>query len=66
MSIPRDYASCKFPGYGMDKINHANVEGGPELVAQTIAYNLGNIQIDRYVRVSTGRFSRNCRPGWRH
>lgn len=55
MSIPRD-TRVQIPGYGMDKINHANVEGGPELVAQTIAYNLGNIQIDRYVRVSTGAF----------
>jgi LCP family protein required for cell wall assembly len=55
MSIPRD-TRVQIPGYGMDKINQANVEGGPELVAQTIGYNLGNIQIDRYVRVSTGAF----------
>jgi LCP family protein required for cell wall assembly len=55
MSIPRD-TRVQIPGYGMEKINQANVEGGPELVAQTIAYNLGNIQIDRYVRVSTGAF----------
>ncbi len=55
MSIPRD-TRVQIPGYGMDKINQANVEGGPELVAQTVAYNLGNIQIDRYVRVSTEAF----------
>ena len=55
MSIPRD-TRVQIPGYGMDKINQANVEGGPELVAQTISYNLGNMQIDRYVRVSTGAF----------
>jgi LCP family protein required for cell wall assembly len=55
MSIPRD-TRVQIPGYGMDKINQANVEGGPDLVAQTIGYNLGNIQIDRYVRVSTGAF----------
>jgi LCP family protein required for cell wall assembly len=55
MSIPRD-TRVQIPGYGMDKINQANVEGGPELVAQTLGYNLGNLQIDRYVRVSTGAF----------
>jgi LCP family protein required for cell wall assembly len=55
MSIPRD-TRVQIPGYGMDKINQANVEGGPELVAQTIAYNLGNIEIDRYIRVHTGAF----------
>lgn len=55
MSIPRD-TRVQIPGYGMDKINQANVEGGAELVAQTIGFNLGNIPIDRYVRVSTGAF----------
>lgn len=55
MSIPRD-TRVQIPGYGMAKINHANVEGGPELVAQTIADNLGNVQIDRYVRVNTAAF----------
>jgi LCP family protein required for cell wall assembly len=55
MSIPRD-TRVQIPGYGMDKINQANVLGGPELVAQTIAYNLGNIQIDRYLRVNTAAF----------
>jgi LCP family protein required for cell wall assembly len=55
MSIPRD-TRVQIPGYGMDKINQANVEGGPELVAQTVAYNMGNIEIDRYVRVHTGAF----------
>lgn len=55
LSIPRD-TRVQIPGYGMAKINQANVDGGPELVAQTIGYNLGNIPIDRYVRVSTGAF----------
>ena len=36
------------------------------LVAQTIAYNLGNIQIDRYVRVSTGAFREIVDLVWRH
>lgn len=55
LSIPRD-TRVTIPGYGMDKINQANVDGGPELVAQTIAYNLGNVAIDRYVRVNTDAF----------
>jgi LCP family protein required for cell wall assembly len=55
ISIPRD-TRVQIPGYGMAKMNHANVEGGPTLVAQTIANNLGNVQIDRYVRVNTSAF----------
>lgn len=55
VSIPRD-TRVQIPGYGMAKINQANVEGGAGLVAQTINYNLGNIQIDRYIRVNTAAF----------
>lgn len=55
LSIPRD-TRVEIPNYGIAKINHANVEGGPELVAQTIHYNLGTVPVDRYVRVSTGAF----------
>ncbi len=55
MSIPRD-TRVQIPGFGMDNINQANVLGGPELVAQTVAYNLGNIQVDRYVRINTSAF----------
>lgn len=55
LSIPRD-TRVRIPKYGIAKINHANVEGGPELVAQTINANLANVPIDRYVRVSTGAF----------
>ncbi|MEB3288953.1 MAG: LCP family protein [Leptolyngbya sp.] len=55
ISIPRD-TRVQVPGYGMAKINYANVAGGPSLVAQTIADNLGNVQIDRYVRVNTTAF----------
>jgi LCP family protein required for cell wall assembly len=55
MSIPRD-TRVQIPGSGMDKINQANVLGGPELVAQTIGYNLGNLQVDRYVRINTTAF----------
>ncbi|MBE9138753.1 LCP family protein [Nodosilinea sp. LEGE 07088] len=55
MSIPRD-TRVQIPGFGMDKVNQANVLGGPELVAQTLGYNLGNVQIDRYVRINTAAF----------
>lgn len=55
ISIPRD-TRVQIPGYGMAKINQANAEGGPGLVAQTINYNLGNVQIDRYIRVNTAAF----------
>jgi LCP family protein required for cell wall assembly len=55
LSIPRD-TQVEIPGEGIDKVNHANVAGGPELVAQTVQANLGPITVDRYVRVSTGAF----------
>lgn len=55
LSIPRD-TRVQIPEYGTDKINQANVEGGPELVAQTIRHSLGTVPVDRYVRVSTGAF----------
>ena len=53
LSIPRD-TQVNIPGEGVSKINHANLAGGPELVAATIQSNLGPVPIDRYVRVSTG------------
>ncbi|MEM9264191.1 MAG: LCP family protein [Cyanobacteria bacterium P01_F01_bin.13] len=55
MSIPRD-TRVDIPGYGSDKINQANVEGGAELAAQTVSYNFNEVEIDRYVRVSTAAF----------
>ncbi len=55
LSIPRD-TRVQIPGHGMDKINQANAEGGAVLAAQTIAYNLGDIPIDRYVRINTTAF----------
>ncbi len=55
MSIPRD-TRVEIPGYGFDKINEANAEGGAELAAQTVSYNFSNVEIDRYVRVSTTAF----------
>ena len=55
MSIPRD-TRVEIPDHGIDKINQANVEGGAELAAQTVSYNFNQIEIDRYVRVSTAAF----------
>lgn len=55
MSIPRD-TRVEIPGYGIDKINQANFEGGAELAAQTVMHNFDNVKIDRFVRVSTGAF----------
>jgi polyisoprenyl-teichoic acid--peptidoglycan teichoic acid transferase len=55
MSIPRD-TRVEIPGYGIEKINQANFEGGAELAAQTVMHNFDNVEIDRYVRVSTAAF----------
>lgn len=55
LSIPRD-TQVNIPGEGVTKINHANIAGGPELVADTLQANLGPVTVDRYVRVSTGAF----------
>ncbi|MEL7332894.1 MAG: LCP family protein, partial [Cyanobacteria bacterium J06560_2] len=55
MSIPRD-TRVEIPGYGIEKINQANFEGGVELAAETVSYNFNNVEIDRYVRVSTTAF----------
>ncbi len=57
MSIPRD-TRVEIPGYGIEKINEANFEGGAELAAQTVMHNFDNVKIDRYVRVSTAAFKK--------
>ncbi len=51
VSIPRD-SRVLIPGFGYDKINAANVYGGPELVKKTIDNWLG-IHIDDYALVNT-------------
>ncbi|MFN8577061.1 MAG: LCP family protein [Candidatus Sericytochromatia bacterium] len=51
VSIPRD-SRVLIPGYGYNKINAANVFGGPELVKRTIDNWLG-IHIDDYALVNT-------------
>ncbi|MGA1625099.1 MAG: LCP family protein [Prochlorothrix sp.] len=50
-SIPRDTRS-HIQGYGMTKINEANVYGGPALTAQTVSELLNGVPIDRYVRLN--------------
>lgn len=54
LSIPRD-TQVELLG-GIEKINYANVMGGPKLAAQVVSQNLNGVTIDRYVRVSTGAF----------
>jgi len=55
LTIPRD-TQVEIPDVGVTKINSANWWGGPELVTEVVSNNLNNVQIDRYVRVSTGAF----------
>lgn len=51
LSIPRD-TKVKIPGYGTQKINAANVYGGPALAATTIEELMPGVAIDRYLRVN--------------
>lgn len=55
LSIPRD-TRVNIPDVGETKINSANWWGGPDLVTEVVSKNLNNVQIDRYVRFSTGAF----------
>jgi len=55
LSIPRD-TQVEIPGYGVAKINHANLEGGAGLAARVVSHTLNDVTIDRYVRVSTDAF----------
>lgn len=55
LSIPRD-TRVRISGVGHTKINDANVYGGPRLAAEVINESLGEIEIDRYVRVTTDAF----------
>jgi LCP family protein required for cell wall assembly len=41
---------------GLRKINDANVYGGPSLAARVVSKTLNDIEIDRYVRVTTDAF----------
>ena len=51
LSIPRD-TRTNIDGYGTTKINAANAYGGPALSARAVSNLLGNIRIDRYVRIN--------------
>ncbi|MGQ9837079.1 MAG: LCP family protein [Cyanobacteriota bacterium] len=52
LSIPRD-TRVRLPGFGIGKINAANLAGGPALAAQVVSDLMGGIPIDRYVRLNT-------------
>lgn len=51
LSIPRD-TRTEVVGYGVKKLNAANVDGGPALTAQSVSNLLGDVPIDRYVRIN--------------
>lgn len=51
VSIPRD-ARVKIPGFYNDKINTANVYGGPELAVKTVN-ELFNLNINKYLLINT-------------
>jgi polyisoprenyl-teichoic acid--peptidoglycan teichoic acid transferase len=55
LTIPRD-TLVEIPNYGSDKINAANVVGGPILAAEVVSRTLDYTPVDRYVRVSTTAF----------
>lgn len=52
LSLPRD-TLVEIPGYGRDKLNAANVYGGPALAARSVTQLLNGVQLDRYVRIDT-------------
>lgn len=51
LSIPRD-TRTEVVGYGVKKLNYANVDGGPALTAKSISNLLGGVGIDRYIRIN--------------
>jgi LCP family protein required for cell wall assembly len=56
LSIPRDLY-VYLPGWRVDRINVADVLGGPPMIRQTILYNFG-IEIDHWARVNFYGFTR--------
>ncbi len=55
LSVPRD-TQVEVPGIGITKINQANASGGPILAREAVSQTLNGMEIDRYLRVSTGAF----------
>ncbi|HIK34598.1 MULTISPECIES: LCP family protein [unclassified Thermosynechococcus] len=55
LSIPRD-TRIEIPGYGIDKINAANVYGEVDLTVRVVSKTLNYTPIDRYIRIDTGAF----------
>ncbi|HEY9298683.1 MAG TPA: LCP family protein, partial [Phormidium sp.] len=51
VSVPRDTRTY-IEGVGVAKINAANVYGGPALSAKSVSNLLGDIRVDRYVRIN--------------
>lgn len=51
LSIPRDTRTT-VEGHGEQKINSANLVGGPALTATTVSNLLDNVAIDRYIRIN--------------
>jgi polyisoprenyl-teichoic acid--peptidoglycan teichoic acid transferase len=57
LSIPRD-SRVHIQGVGETKINFANYVGGASLSAQTVSQMLGDVPIDRYIRVNVDGFGK--------
>lgn len=51
LSIPRD-TRTEVVGYGVKKLNAANIDGGPALTAKSVSNLLGDVAIDRYIRIN--------------
>jgi polyisoprenyl-teichoic acid--peptidoglycan teichoic acid transferase len=51
LSIPRD-TRTEVMGYGVKKLNAANVDGGPALTAKSVSNLLNDVAIDRYIRIN--------------
>lgn len=51
LSIPRD-TRILMENYGIQKINSANVHGGPALAAREVSKLLNGVGIDRYARIN--------------
>ena len=51
LSIPRD-TQAEIRDHGLRKINEANALGGPSLAAESTSHLLGDVPIDRYIRVN--------------